>query len=107
MGRRVVSLPTQELKELLAARGACAGTAAEEFHAVELESQALAVRMKAEQQAKAWCYGCPVREGCLELTLRAEGDDGWVPYGVWGGLTVAERMPLVRERRVQRRKGAA
>jgi WhiB family redox-sensing transcriptional regulator len=38
--------------------------------------------------AKQVCCGCPVREQCLEYAL-TEG----IPYGTWGGLTAAERLP--------------
>jgi WhiB family redox-sensing transcriptional regulator len=40
------------------------------------------------QAAKTICDGCPIRERCLEYA-RTEG----IPFGVWGGLTAAERLP--------------
>lgn len=39
-----------------------------------------------EQQAKAICADCPVREQCLEHALRTPEQ-----YGIWGGMTPQER----------------
>jgi len=39
-----------------------------------------------EQAAKRVCAGCPVRGQCLRYAL-----DAGERYGVWGGLTAAER----------------
>jgi WhiB family redox-sensing transcriptional regulator len=44
-------------------------------------------------KAKAICAACPVRQECLELGL--EHDER---FGIWGGLTWAERKAL-RSRR--------
>jgi hypothetical protein len=43
--------------------------------------------------AIAICMACPVREACLELSLRH-----WIigQHGVWGGLVPAERAELRR-----------
>jgi WhiB family redox-sensing transcriptional regulator len=38
--------------------------------------------------AKAICADCPIRERCLEYARAEE-----IPYGTWGGLTAAERLP--------------
>ncbi len=40
-----------------------------------------------DQAAKTVCARCPVREPCLRFALDANE-----PYGIWGGLTVKERM---------------
>ncbi|GHI91313.1 WhiB family transcriptional regulator [Streptomyces olivaceus] len=53
--------------------------------------------------AKSICGTCPVREACLAETLQAE--DG-SRYGVYGGLTPAERAELVGEERKERRRRA-
>ena len=45
--------------------------------------------------AIAVCASCPVRAQCLELSLR-HWDIG--QHGVWGGLVVAERVALRRQR---------
>lgn len=48
------------------------------------------------EQARSYCRRCPVRDLCLTVALAA--GEGW---GVWGGLTAAERhrvKPTVAER---------
>ncbi|WP_063771538.1 WhiB family transcriptional regulator [Streptacidiphilus albus] len=40
-----------------------------------------------DQAAKTVCERCAVREPCLRFAL-----DTHEPYGVWGGLTVEERL---------------
>lgn len=47
-----------------------------------------------ERQAKRICAGCPVRQECLDYALEHEE-----PFGVWGGLTEAERSVL-RDRQI-------
>lgn len=42
-----------------------------------------------EQQAKAICADCPVREQCLEHALRTPEQ-----YGIWGGMTPRERRRM-------------
>lgn len=37
------------------------------------------------------CEGCPVRVECLEFALRED-----IKYGLWGGLSWAERKRLKR-----------
>jgi hypothetical protein len=50
------------------------------------KDQAVAIR---------FCHGCPVRLKCLDLALTAEGDAPAASrYGVFGGLTPAERHKL-------------
>jgi WhiB family redox-sensing transcriptional regulator len=44
--------------------------------------------------AKAICTECPVREECLEWSLRTAQD-----AGVWGGLDEEERREIRRRRR--------
>ena len=41
------------------------------------------------EAAKAVCAGCPVRCLCLEWALLAG-----IHYGVWGGMSETERLPL-------------
>jgi WhiB family redox-sensing transcriptional regulator len=43
-----------------------------------------------EAHAKEICAQCNVREDCLEFALRVRE-----PHGIWGGLTEAERRPLL------------
>lgn len=40
--------------------------------------------------AKRICWGCSVRDICLETAL-----DGAERFGVWGGLSERERRPLL------------
>ena len=47
------------------------------------------VREAREEQAKAICAGCPARSLCLEWALSNR-----IEYGVFGGLSEAERRPL-------------
>lgn len=51
-------------------------------------------RKQAEGRAKAICETCPVRETCLGEAL-ANRDQ----YGIWGGLTTAERRSAQRSAR--------
>jgi WhiB family redox-sensing transcriptional regulator len=46
-----------------------------------------------ELRAKQVCASCPVIEACPRHAL-----DVHEPYGVWGGMTVAERAALRRRR---------
>lgn len=46
------------------------------------------------QQAKRICARCPVRTECLDEGLRAEDSSR---YGIYGGLTPAERTELERD----------
>lgn len=47
------------------------------------------------QRAKQVCARCPVRQKCLTEALRTEDTSR---YGIYGGLTPAERTDLVRRR---------
>lgn len=49
------------------------------------------VKMARETRAKQVCAGCPVIEACRRHALSVQE-----PYGVWGGLTTAERAELLR-----------
>ncbi|MGF1431550.1 WhiB family transcriptional regulator [Kitasatospora sp. LaBMicrA B282] len=53
-----------------------------------------AARLAREQHAKQVCAGCPVLLSCREHAL-AQPE----PYGVWGGLTAAERRVVLARRR--------
>lgn len=59
----------------------------------------------AHKQAKDICGGCPVREQCLELAMRAEGDRMGYRYGMFGGLNPKERSALARQRAKAVRSG--
>jgi WhiB family redox-sensing transcriptional regulator len=47
-------------------------------------------RREREERARQVCAGCPVREQCARMALAA-GEH----YGVWGGLSEADRNRLV------------
>jgi WhiB family transcriptional regulator, redox-sensing transcriptional regulator len=47
-------------------------------------------RRRRERKAKAFCAGCPVLMQCREHSLAAQE-----PFGIWGGLTEAERDSLL------------
>jgi WhiB family redox-sensing transcriptional regulator len=51
-------------------------------------------RQRREDAAKALCARCPVIEQCREHALRVQE-----PYGVWGGLSEAERHQMIHQRR--------
>jgi WhiB family redox-sensing transcriptional regulator len=53
-----------------------------------------AARLAREEQAKQVCARCPVLLECREHAL-AQPE----PYGVWGGLTAAERRVVLTRRR--------
>jgi WhiB family redox-sensing transcriptional regulator len=53
-----------------------------------------AARLSREQAAKAVCARCPVLLACREHALLQPE-----PYGVWGGLTAAERRVVLSRRR--------
>ncbi len=50
-----------------------------------------------ESAARVVCSGCPVRTLCLDYAIEAPMD-----FGVWGGLTWAERRKVVQARRQAR-----
>jgi len=75
--------------EVWQARAACRGPHASVFFPppqFERKDEKLA----REEQAKAICATCPVREPCLAYALRIRE-----PHGIWGGMSEAERRPLI------------
>lgn len=42
--------------------------------------------------AREICDACPVQKPCLDNAMRVE--NGWIRYGIWGGLTALERAEL-------------
>ena len=53
---------------------------------------------KGIETAKQICAGCEVRQECLDARL-AELDPNDLDFGVWGGMTPAERSREAYERR--------
>ncbi|WP_069773060.1 WhiB family transcriptional regulator [Streptomyces sp. LUP30] len=56
------------------------------------------------EQAKRVCASCPVRSQCLAEAFRAE--DPSARFGVYGGLTAAERRELAKRQRSSAPKAA-
>jgi WhiB family redox-sensing transcriptional regulator len=55
---------------------------------------------KQAQVAKAVCRRCEIREACLEYALDREAQPGvYGAYGVYGGMSPAERDEVRRRRR--------
>lgn len=57
-----------------------------------IDPDALFVQGAAQNRAKLFCSGCPVRAECL-----ADALDNRVEFGVWGGMTERERRSLLRK----------
>jgi WhiB family redox-sensing transcriptional regulator len=71
--------------ELLAA---CRASESASFVA-PLAGESKGQRRKRESTAKRICAACPVRRECLDYAMRVHE-----PFGIWGGLTEAERRQL-------------
>jgi WhiB family redox-sensing transcriptional regulator len=69
-------------------RAACRGLSASIFFHPDNERGRF--RRQREAAAKAICDHCPVRLQCLDWALSVRE-----PFGVWGGLTPAERDELM------------
>jgi len=73
-------------------KAACRGPQAEVFfppaHPERKED-----RVDREQEAKAICRTCVVREPCLAYAMRIRE-----PHGIWGGLNEVERKQLLDRR---------
>ncbi|MBW0116377.1 WhiB family transcriptional regulator [Pseudonocardia abyssalis] len=70
-------------------RGSCRGMNSDLFFHPDRERGP--ARAGRERRAKQVCRGCPVLDTCREHALAVQE-----PYGVWGGLTVAERDEQIR-----------
>lgn len=61
-----------------------------------------------EDQAKAICDQCPVREACLDFAVNevdaGQSDKLVSGLGVWGGMSGDERVQLRKRLREQRKK---
>lgn len=51
------------------------------------------------RRAKAFCQVCPVQRECLEFALVNDEQ-----YGIWGGMTLKERLAIKSNNRRGRRK---
>jgi WhiB family redox-sensing transcriptional regulator len=72
-------------------RGACRGMDSGFFFHPEGERGP--ARANREARAKQVCSGCPVLEQCRRHALEVHE-----PYGVWGGLSEADREEIIRGR---------
>ena len=82
-------MSAQRVEEDWQVRAACRGPQSVAFFPpshFERKSE----KLKREEQAKAICATCAVREPCLSYALRIRE-----PHGIWGGLSEAERRVLV------------
>lgn len=73
--------------------GLCRSVDPESFFSPEAERGT--PKSDREAAAKALCDRCPVIEQCREHALKVQE-----PYGVWGGLSEAERSEMLRAQRV-------
>lgn len=72
--------------------GACRGMdSASFFHP---DGERGPARMRREIRAKAICHTCPVLELCREHALTVHE-----PYGIWGGLSEAEREMIIKSKK--------
>lgn len=71
-------------------RGACRGMNSDLFFHPERERGP--ARAEREARAKAVCRSCQVIRQCRDHALAVQE-----PYGVWGGLSVAERKEQIRD----------
>lgn len=78
--------------------GLCRGSDPEGFFSPEAERGA--PKRRREEAAKKVCFSCPVIEKCREHALSVQE-----PYGVWGGLSEADRQEILADRK--RRSSAA
>ena len=71
-------------------RGACRGENSELFFLDDnLRGKDKSRKILAAKQV---CFRCPVRQECLEYSIKAR-----VPYGVWGGLDQDQRAEILKK----------
>ncbi|WP_165988883.1 WhiB family transcriptional regulator [Streptomyces sp. YIM 98790] len=87
-----VQRPSRDLAGPWHSAAACRRDEAGLFFAPSQEPTA--ARLAREQAAKSVCARCPVLLECREHALVQPE-----PYGVWGGLTAAERRVVLSRRR--------
>ena len=82
-------MSAQRVEQSWQIRAACRGPQAAVFcppAAFERKDEKLA----REARAKEICRTCPVRQPCLDYAVEIRE-----PHGIWGGLSEAERRPLL------------
>ena len=83
-------MPLQEVYEWQH-DGSCVDTDPSQFFSPEAERGA--PKERREEAAKIICQDCPVITECREHALSVEE-----PYGVWGGLSEADRRQILHAR---------
>ena len=95
VGTGPAALTDEELQNFVASPLAgCAGTTLDPDEWYPIAAKAARARAEAAR-ALAVCAACPVRDECLELSLRTWSGAG--QHGIWGGLVEADRHALRRE----------
>jgi WhiB family redox-sensing transcriptional regulator len=79
----------QRVEEAWQVRAACRGPQAVVFFPPS-HFERKSDKLQREEQAKAICASCAVREPCLQYALRIRE-----PHGIWGGLSEADRRAMV------------
>lgn len=74
--------------------GACRDEAEELFFGPAAAREERRAKSRRIREAKRVCARCPVWERCRGYALENEEE-----FGVWGGLSEAERKQLIAERR--------
>jgi WhiB family redox-sensing transcriptional regulator len=80
----------QRVEESWQVRAACRGPQAVVFFPPS-HFERKSDKLQREEQAKAICSTCCVREPCLQYALRIRE-----PHGIWGGLNEVERRAMVQ-----------
>jgi len=91
---RLTELNDRELTARIYRHARCAGSRLDPDEWFPVTSDVAKARELAAS-AIAICCRCPVRAGCLELSMRHPAGLG--AYGVWGGLVEGERRALRRQ----------
>jgi WhiB family redox-sensing transcriptional regulator len=81
----------QRVEEAWQVRAACRGPQAVVFFPPS-HFERKSDKLQREDQAKAICATCVVREPCLQYALRIRE-----PHGIWGGLSEAERRAMMAQ----------
>lgn len=88
----IKSIKMHDIKPLMdtwewQAQGNCVGEDPEIFFLAE--NSRMGPKAKAINRAKEVCFGCPVKQQCLEQALAVPEE-----FGVWGGTTPEERAKI-------------
>jgi len=70
-------------------RSNCSGLSTEFFY---LEEEFLKNKYLSHRQMRRVCFACPIRQQCLEVGFANER------FGMWGGVSSAERNEIVNDK---------